>query len=190
MIDGKQLPTIDAARVRLRWLTEADMDAIYAIFSDRVMMRFWATPAMNARSEAEEYLARIHAGFEGKTLFQWGVERKEDTRIIGSFTLFRLDAVNGRAEIGYGLGSEHWGKGYMNEALTAAIGFAFGELKLRRLEADVDPRNANSLRILAKMGFEREGLLRERWNVGGEIQDTVMLGLLSKEWRARSGETV
>ena len=98
MIDGRQLPTIDAPRVRLRWLTEADVDALFAIFSDPVMMRFWATPPMKERAEAEDYLRRIHEGFAGKTLFQWGVERKEDARVIGSTTLFKLDAANGRCD--------------------------------------------------------------------------------------------
>jgi ribosomal-protein-alanine N-acetyltransferase len=71
----------------------------------------------------------------------------------------------------------------MREALAVLIDYAFRSLKLRRLEADVDPANASSLRVLERMGFLREGLLRERWNVGGVIADSVMLGLLAREWR-------
>jgi RimJ/RimL family protein N-acetyltransferase len=88
-----------------------------------------------------------------------------------------------RAEIGYCLHSAHWKQGYMGEALAALIEYAFSVLQLRRLEADVDPANASSLRILERMGFRREGLLRERWNVGGVIADSVILGLLAREWR-------
>jgi [ribosomal protein S5]-alanine N-acetyltransferase len=183
VIEGDALPTLEALRVRLRWLTADDVDAIFAVFSDPLMMRFWSTPAMKVRTEAADYLARIHAGFAGRTLFQWGVERKQDAELLGTCTLFHVDAANRRAEIGYGLGSRHWRNGYMMEALTALVDYAFGALKLRRLEADVDPRNGNSLRILARLGFRREGLLRERWNVGNEIQDTVFLGLLAREWR-------
>ena len=91
-----------------------------------------------------------------------------------------------RAEVGYCLHSAHWGQGYMREALSALIGYGFGVLKLRRLEADVDPNNAASLGILARMGFQREGLLRERWNVGGDVQDSVLLGLLAREWKGRA----
>lgn len=185
MIDGARLPTIDAPRVRLRWLTEADVDAMFAIFSDPIMMRYWATPPMKERAEAADYLRRIHEGFAGKTLFQWGIERKEDERVIGTTTLFKLDAANGRCEIGYCLGSAYWKMGYMGEALPAAVEFAFDRLRMRRIEADVDPRNENSLRILARLGFREEGLLRERWSVGGEIQDSLVLGLLAREWRAR-----
>ena len=187
MIDGETLPTLDAPRVRLRWLDAGDVDALFDVFSDPDMMRYWSTPAMKERDEAVALLARIHDQFGTKSGYQWGVERKEDGRLIGTCTLFHVDARNMRAELGYCLGSAYWKAGYMREALTALIDFSFGTLKLRRLEADVDPRNENSMRILDKLGFQREGLLRERWNVGDEIQDTAFLGLLAREWRGGTG---
>jgi RimJ/RimL family protein N-acetyltransferase len=76
----------------------------------------------------------------------------------------------------------------MKEALTALLDFAFGTLGMRRLEADVDPRNAGSLHAVERLGFRREGLLRERWKVDGELQDSVLLGLLSHEWRPGPAE--
>ena len=182
MIEGDRLPTIDAPRVRMRWLEEADVDALFDIFSDTRSMRFWSSPALIERSQAVDLLARIHEGLRSRTLYQWGVERKDDLRIVGTTTLFHLDTGNARAEIGYYLGSAYWGNGYMQEALTALLDYAFNELKLRRIEADVDPRNAASLKAMERLGFKQEGLLRERWNVAGEIQDTVYFGLLAREW--------
>jgi RimJ/RimL family protein N-acetyltransferase len=183
MIDGDSLPTLDAPRVRLRWLTASDVDGVFAVFSDPRMMRYWSTPAMTERAEADALIRRIHEHFGSKFGFQWGVERKSDGQLLGTCTLFHIDAKNLRAELGYCLASAYWSQGYMREALTALLDFSFASLRLRRLEADVDPRNENSLRILDKLGFTREGLLRERWNVDGEIQDTAFLGLLAKEWR-------
>jgi RimJ/RimL family protein N-acetyltransferase len=98
--------------------------------------------------------------------------------------LFHPDLDNRRAELGYALGREHWGKGYMQEALRALLDYSFNELNLHRLEADVDPRNASSIRTLEKLGFRQEGYLRERWLVGGGIQDSLFYGLLRSEWRA------
>jgi [ribosomal protein S5]-alanine N-acetyltransferase len=188
MIDGDALPTLDAPRVRLRWLTDEDVDALFTVYSDERMMRYWSTPAMKERAEAHALLERIRRNFADKSGFQWGVVRKEDGRLLGTCTLFHVDPANMKAEIGYGLGSRYWNQGFMGEALTALIGYAFGSLKLRRLEADVDPRNESSVRILGRMGFRREGLLRERWNVGGEIQDTAFFGLLAREWRDGGSE--
>jgi RimJ/RimL family protein N-acetyltransferase len=177
------LPVLEAPRVRLRALADGDVDALFAIFSDEVMMRYWSTPPMRERAEAERYLASIHAGFAGRSLFQWGIERREDGEVLGTATLFNFHHGCMRAELGYCLRSPWWGRGYMGEALAALIDHAFGTLKLRRLEADVDPGNAASLRILERMGFTREGLLRERWDIAGQIGDTVFLGLLAREWR-------
>ena len=183
MIDGESLPTLEAPRVRLRWLAESDVDALFRIFSDGPMMRYWSTTPMKERAEAVDLLQRIHRQFADRSAFQWGIERKEDGELLGTCTLFAFHRANARAEIGYCLRSPHWKRGYMGEGLTVLIDYAFGSLRLHRLEADVDPANANSLRILERMGFQREGLLRERWNVGGVIADSVMLGLLAREWR-------
>jgi len=188
MINGVQLPRLAASRVALRWLTDADIDALYGIFSDPTVMRYWSTLPMSDIAQAKKLLADIHEGFRAQRFFQWGVVRLEDDRIIGTCTLFAINEAQGRGEVGYALGHEYWGRGYMNEALTALIGFAFGKLGMRRLEADIDPRNAGSLHALERLGFRREGVLRERWKVNGELQDSVVLGLLSHEWRSESAE--
>ena len=62
------------------------------------------------------------------------------------------------------------------------IAHAFDTLGLHRLEADTDPRNERCLKLLTRLGFREEGRLRERWHVGGEVQDSVLLGLLREEW--------
>jgi RimJ/RimL family protein N-acetyltransferase len=185
VIDGDGLPTIDAPRLRLRQLVEADVDGLFGIFSGQKMMRYWSSKPMKERSEAEQLLARVLRQFAEKTGFQWGVERKEDRRLLGTCTIFHVHPRNRCAELGYALQSEHWRQGYMSEALRALLDYAFGPMNVRRLEADVDPRNAASLAILARLGFQREGLLRERWDVEGDIQDSIFLGLLDRDWKAR-----
>src|SRR5436305_1007932 len=182
MIDPDRLPTIAAPRVLLRWLTEDDVDALFSIFSDPEVMRYWSTLPMTDQREARELLEHVHESFRRQTLWQWGVARRDDDLVIGTCTLLHFEADNRRGEIGYALGREHWGQGYMGEALEALLGFAFGELDLHRLEADVDPRNSSSIRSLERLGFQREGYLRERWLVGGEAQDALFFGLLRREW--------
>ena len=105
--------------------------------------------------------------------------------MIGTLTLFGFAPAHRRCEVGYALGRAHWGRGFVGEALEAAIRFAFETLDLHRLEADVDPRNPASMRALERAGFAREGFLRERYHVHGEIQDAVYFGLLRREWEAR-----
>ena len=127
----------------------------------------------------------IADGNQKETMLKWGLALRESNSVIGTATLFYFSLENGRAEIGYAMARAHWGKGYMNEALQALVTHAFEVMQLRRLEADVDPRNTASIRTLERLGFQREGYLRERWHVGGETQDALFYGLLRREWSNR-----
>jgi RimJ/RimL family protein N-acetyltransferase len=73
----------------------------------------------------------------------------------------------------------------MNEALLSLLEFGFSQLALNRVEADIDPRNLASARSLERLGFKKEGHLRERWIVDGEVSDTALYGLLLREWRSQ-----
>jgi ribosomal-protein-alanine N-acetyltransferase len=184
MIDGDRLPTLTGPRVRLRWLEERDVAALFEVFSDPEVMRYWSRTPHESEAESAAILTRARVSFAEKSAFQWGVARLADDRVIGTCSLWHLDASNARGDVGYALGRAHWGQGLMGEALSLLLRFAFEELSLRRLEADVDPGNAASIRSLERLGFQREGLLRERWCVGGEVQDSLVFGLLRREWAA------
>jgi len=185
-MDSKTLPNITTARLLLRWIAEDDIDALYDVFSDPQVMRYWSTPPLSGRDAAAKLQREIAAGNENDTMLKWGVALRDSNHVIGTTTLFNLSLDNGRAELGYAMGRAHWGKGYMHEALQALLSHAFEAMQLRRLEADVDPRNAASIRTLERLGFQREGFLRERWHVNGEIQDALFYGLLCHEWRQKS----
>jgi len=183
MMDWKNLPTINTDRVCLRWMSEADIDALYTIFSNVEVMRYWSSPPISERDAAVLILKGVHDGFHNQTQLKWGVAKRTDDALIGTVTLYNLSFDNRRAEMGYALGRAHWGNGYMHEALQGMLDYAFGVLDLHRIEADVDPRNGASIRTLERLGFRREGYLRERWQVDGEIQDALFYGLLRPEWK-------
>jgi RimJ/RimL family protein N-acetyltransferase len=167
----------------LRWLVPSDVDDLYQVFASPDVMRYWSRPAFTHVEEARQLFAAIERAFAERSLFQWGIARRDDDRVIGTCTLSSIDASNLRAELGYALARAQWGCGLMREALERLLDFAFQELGLRRIEADVDPRNVRSVATLERLGFRREGYLRERWLVGGEVQDSVYYGLLRREWR-------
>ena len=186
MLYSESLPTINASRVSLRELRDEDVCSLFAIFSDPEVMRYWSTLPLANMEEAHTMLVDIRGHFQERTFFKWGITRNIDDLVIGTCTLFHVELDNRRAEIGYALGREYWGNGYMQEALHALINFSFKEMNMHRIEADVDPRNAASIKTLERLGFQREGYLRERWHVGGEIQDALFFGLLRREWKGAS----
>ncbi|MDQ3169051.1 MAG: GNAT family N-acetyltransferase [Acidobacteriota bacterium] len=177
-----EMPRISGERVRLRPLVETDVPALYAVFSDPDVMRYWSSPPLESVAAARALLDDIHAHFARKTLFQWGIVRADDDLVIGTTTIFQIDPDHRRAEIGFALGREHRGRGYASDAVTSLIRFAFDTLDLHRLEADPDPQNAASIAVLKKQGFKREGFLRERYFLSGKPQDAEYYGLLRREW--------
>ena len=139
---------------------------------------------MQDLAEARASVERAMTFFAARDGLRWSITRAGEDRLIGQISLFNFNEQSGRADIGYGLARAHWGQGFMHESLIAVIDYAFGPMGLRRLEADIDPRNHASLRALERLGFAREGLLPERWQVGDEISDSALLGLLARDWRA------
>ena len=182
-MNSQTLPVITTPRIVLRWISEDDVDGLYGVFSDPQVMRYWSSGPLASREAAAALQLEIADGNEKETMFKWGLALRESNLVIGTTTLFNLSLDNGRAEIGYAMSRAHWGNGYMNEALSALVWHAFEVMNLRRLEADVDPRNTASIRTLERLGFQREGFLRERWHVCGEIQDAFFYGLLRREWK-------
>jgi ribosomal-protein-alanine N-acetyltransferase len=179
--------TLNTARLVLRPLREDDAAALFAMYSDPQFTRFWSFAPMTRLEQVNEYLSRLLAeSVSGKTLM-CALELRSTGQAIGTCTLFNLHEACLRAEIGFGVQRKFWGHGYTQEATSAFIEHAFGHLPLRRIEADIDPRNAASARVLERAGFVREGLLRERWIVGGEVSDSALYGLLRSDTRANAG---
>ncbi len=176
--------TLQTARLTLRPLAEADTDAVFAMRSDPVVQRYGSHPPWTDRQSAVEYIARNAEAIAAGTGAQFAIERREDAVVVGTCCLHALDAPCRRAEIGYVLLPSQWGHGYATEANTALLDWGFGRLDLNRVEADIDPRNAPSARALERLGFVREGHLRERWIVGGEVCDSWIYGLLASDWKA------
>ena len=178
-------PVLTTDRLVLRAVADHDVEAVFEMESDPVAMRYWSRPPMRDLAEARAAVERAKTFFPEQVGLRWSIARPADDRMLGHLSLFNFSEQSARADIGYGLARRHWGQGFMHEALIAVVDYAFGPLDLRRLEADIDPRNHASVRALERLGFAREGLLRERWQVGDEISDSVLMGLLAREWRER-----
>ena len=177
--------TIPTRRLTLRFLTDLDTHALFEIFSHPEVMRFWSSPPLTDLAQVQQMLAGFYEDYSTRNALHLGIERHADNVLMGICTFFHFHVVSRRAELGYALGRPFWGSGYMHEALEAFITYAFETLGLNRLEADIDPRNLASAKTLERLGFQKEGLLRERWIVSGEVSDTGLYGLLRRDWLQR-----
>ena len=173
------------ARLQLRPMQPADAAALYAILTEPEVLRHWDTPAWPDVTHAREFIVdeqRALAEGESITL---GIYRDDPPRLIGECLLFAVDRQVGRAELGFALAPGAWGHGYLQEAAGALLAYGFDSLHLRRIEAEINVGNAAAARALERLGFRREGVLRERWAVNGSISDAAVYGLLAREWAAR-----
>jgi ribosomal-protein-alanine N-acetyltransferase len=179
--------TLCTKRLLLRPLQQTDADALLRIHADAAVMQFSNSAPWSSIDQANDLIEQAVRGIRAGRHLCLGIIPVDLGIVVGTSTLFDFIDTSRRAELGFLLGSGSWGKGYMSEALGALTRHAFLELNLNRLEADTDPRNKRSLATLERLGFVREGYLRERWIVGEEKSDTVLLGLLRSDWEQTLG---
>ncbi|MBC7985592.1 MAG: GNAT family N-acetyltransferase [Sphingomonadaceae bacterium] len=172
-------PVLTTERLVLRPLVEDDAEALHLVLSDRALMTWWSSAPHRDLAETQAYVAGNAAQDPWIT---WAITREDDVA-IGWVVL--NEKREGVAEIGYILGRDHWGQGFAGEAVSAVIDHAFESLGYRRLYADTDPDNEASNRLLKFLGFRREGYLREEWETHLGVRDSVIWGLLAREWGKR-----
>ena len=178
-MDLRTIPReLNTSDLHLRPIRLSDAEGMFAMLSDKESMKYWCAPPIAEISDALEVLRKdVESDAKGNSLC-WAITLKGQDDLIGKCILFQFSQENHRAEIGFILNRKYWRRGFMFQALESVIDFAFGPLNLHRIEADVDPHNVGSLGVLEKLGFQREGLFRDRWLSYGEWVDSVMLGLV------------
>ena len=173
-LDGVALRT---ERLTLRPFNEDDAPFILALFSDNGFLQFASTPPFTLIDQAHALVARDTLKREIGARLRLGMERTDDGALVGYCDLFNIDPACKKAELGYGLLTAQRGFGYMHEALSALLHWAFNERPLKRLTAEIDPANTNSAKTLTRLGFSKQGQLGDGCIVDGVVSDSVFYAL-------------
>ena len=181
-------PTLHTARLRLRPFTEEDKDALYALMSNAYVLRYWDAPPWTERTRADRFLARCKEMEQEGSGVRLAIERTDDGAFVGWCAFMQWNPDFRSALIGYCLAEKAWGHGYATEAAGAMVQWAFDTLDLNRIQSEADTRNRASERVLEKLGFVREGTLRENCIVNGDVSDSSVYGLLRREWEQRASD--
>ena len=177
-------PTLTTDRLTLRPFEERDADDLYALQSDPFVLRYWDSPPWEDRARVERFFATCRQMAEEESGTRLVVER--DDAFVGWISLNGWNPTFRSASLGYCFTQASWGHGYATEAARALLTWAFDTLDLNRVQAETDTRNLGSARVLEKLGFLREGHLREDCVVNGDVSDSWVYGLLRREWRLTS----
>ena len=180
-------PTLHTDRLLLRPFTDADADHLFALHSNAYVLRYWDAPPWGERARAQRFIAACRQMADEGTGARLAMDRASDGAFIGWCSLTRWNPDYRSAALGYCLDDAAWGQGYATEAARSLLRWAFDALDLNRVQAEADTRNVASARVLEKLGFVREGTLREDCVVNGEVSDSWVYGLLRREWRPPSG---
>ncbi|MFC0031903.1 GNAT family N-acetyltransferase [Micromonospora chaiyaphumensis] len=176
-------PTLHTTRLRLRPFDDADANDLFALHSNARVLRYWDAPPWSDRGRAERFIASCRQMAEEGTGARLAVDRHSDGAFIGWCSLNRWNPDYRSAALGYCFHEAAWGHGYATETGHAVLRWAFDTLDLNRVQAETDTRNLASARVLEKLGFVREGTLREDCIVNGEVSDSWVYGLIRREWR-------
>ncbi len=177
------LDELHSARLLLRPFRMDDAEALFQLRSDPGQMFYLDREPMQTAGEAAEMIVRIqNDGLNGNG-YNWALEEKPASGMIGYAGIWRIDHKNSRGEIGYMLDKTCQGNGLMTEALMSVLHFAFTRAGLHSIEANVNPGNDRSIRLLKRCGFVREAYFRENYNFRGKFLDTAVYSLLSADFR-------
>lgn len=177
--------TLETDRLLLRKMRMSDAQDIFEYASNPTVVKYSIGDPHASLEESERYVSSVLEAYDNNIAGLWSITIKGAEKVVGTCGYEMWYSEHYRAEVGYSLAEELWGKGYMTEALNAMVYFSFTEMDLNRVDAICHVENEASLRVLEKAGFEREGLLRQHTFSRDEFFNVYMYSILRFEFEDR-----
>ena len=182
LFDFSGFPVLKTERLILRQARLADAPDVLVFRGDWEVQKYNG-PVFKEIAEAQALIEELNAEFTEQEGICWAVVLKQNDRVVGLFGFHHWSHYHRRAEVGYDLARAYWGQGLASEALQAMIPFGFAQMNLHRIYAGTIADNHESVRLLERLGFQREGTKRQSsWEDDGTFHDSAMYGLLSNEY--------
>ncbi|HAM79268.1 GNAT family N-acetyltransferase [Ornithinibacillus bavariensis] len=177
-----RFPVLETKRILLRQIEKGDAQAIFEYLSDKEVMKHYGTEPFQTVDEAIRAISRYESLFMEKRGIRWGITLKGDNKVIGSCFFYDMVAEHYRTDIGFVLNKNYWGQGNAQEAVKAAINYGYEYLNINRIQAVIEPANVASQKLVERLGFLREGLLRSYEYFCGKFDDLYMFSLLKSDF--------
>lgn len=177
ILDLKRLPILETERLSLTPLVAEEADQVFRLMGNSEVMAFWDSPEIDDPDLVREIVLQQIADMQAGRAVYWTMRSLADGSFVGVCDLTEIDRRHRRAEVGFMLGREAWGKGYALEAMRSVIAYSASS-GLRKLVARTHFGNRRSESLLARLGFEQEGLLRGYVLRDGERRDCRLFGVL------------
>lgn len=174
-------PELLTERLKLRRVTIADAKEIFFLRSDKSVLQFLDKAPAKSIDEAIEFIKLLNEMEDKEESITWAITLNNNPQLIGTICYWRIEKEHYRAEIGYVLHPTYHGKGIMQEAMFPILDYGFKVIKLHSIEANVNPSNISSIKLLARNNFKREGYFKENYYFNGKFYDSAIYSLLTTE---------
>lgn len=176
-------PALETERLILRQVINEDAEQLYEMLSDEEVAKFDYFYPIKSRAEAIKFIKRFKEELDDNEEITWGIILKRTNKLIGTCCLGDFEEAARRAEIGYDIIRTEWGNGYATEALKAVVDFGFTVMNLNRIEGTITPGNNASVKVLKKLNFIQEGIVRERDFIKGKLEDGIIMSILKRDYK-------
>ena len=177
----KSFPEFESERLLFRKFLLSDAKDLLFIRSNDAVMKYLDIARFESIADAEKMIQTVSESYDKETGINWGIVEKHSKNFIGYFGFWRMIPEHCRAEIGYALKPEYWGRGYMYETINRMVRFGFKNMNLHSIEANVNPDNDKSKKVLEKIGFKKEAYFRENYLFNNRFLDSIIYSLLEKD---------
>ena len=177
----KSFPEFESERLLFRKFLLSDAKDLLLIRSNDAVMKYLDIARFESIADVEKMVQTVSESYDNETGINWGIVEKHSNNFIGYFGFWRMIPEHCRAEIGYALKPEYWGRGYMYETINRMVRFGFKNMNLHSIEANVNPDNDKSKKVLEKIGFKKEAYFRENYLFNNRFLDSIIYSLLEKD---------
>jgi [ribosomal protein S5]-alanine N-acetyltransferase len=178
-------PILNTARLHLRNITEDDATDLFALRSNKEVLAYLDRAPAASVDEVVTLIQAIRDMERQNDAITWALSIQGSHQLIGTIGFWKIQKEHYRAEIGYLLQPAHQGKGLMQEALSVVLAYGFQALHLHSVEANVNPANTASIKLLERNGFVQEGYFRENYYFDGRFIDSAIYSLLTPVGHSR-----
>ena len=174
-------PVLHSNRLELVEIKTNHLPDLFLLFGDSEVVKFYNLLPFDNENQGQRLIELYQKRFSENTGIRWGIALKGSQNIIGTIG-YNSFVLNHRATIGYDLQKKFWSQGFMQEAIKLVLEFGFNQLKVNRVDAEVMLENVVSEKVLQKLNFKKEGVLRDWLYWNEKHYDMSMYSLLRMDY--------
>lgn len=176
------IPPMGDSLVILRKIGMENVDDVYEYASNENTTRYLAWQTHQSKKFTKNYVKFLQKQYKAGEFFDWGINLRENGKMVGTCGFTSINSEHSRAEIGYVVNPEYWGQGIATASAKLVTSFAFEQLGINRLEAKFIIGNSASEAVMKKIGMQKEGVLREYMFVKGNYEDICIYSMTAQDY--------